>query len=54
MDYNDDDFILLQTIHGNLKPVICGHSYMYKSHCPEYTIYPCTEDKKGSRALIKL
>ena len=54
MDYHDDDFIMLQTIFGNLKPVICGYSYHYKSHRPEHTIYLCTEDKKGCRARIKL
>ena len=54
MDYHDDDFIMLQTIFGNLKPVICGYSYQYKSHRPEHTIYLCTEDKKGCRARIKL
>ena len=54
MDYHDDDFIMLQTIHGNLKPVICGYSYQYKSHRPEHTINLCTEYKKGCRAGIKL
>ena len=53
MGYHDDDFIMLQTIQGNLKPVICGYSYQYKSHRPEHTIYLCTEEK-GCRARIKL
>ena len=53
MDY-DDDFIMLQTIHGKLKPVVCGYSYMYKTERPLHTIFICTEDKNGCRARIKL
>ena len=31
------DFIMLQTVHGNLKPIILGYPYMQKTkHCVDY------------------
>ena len=48
------DFILLQTVHGNLKPVVMGYQYMQKSKRSEHTIYICTQEKSGCRARIKL
>ena len=53
MDFSDY-FILFQTIHGNLKPIVMGYPYMQKAKHPGHTIYICTEEKNGCRARIKL
>ena len=49
-----DDFIMLKTIHGKKKPVVCGYQYYEKNVLTLHTIYLCTEEKKGCRARIKI
>ena len=49
------DFILLETIHGGLLPIVCGFPYAAKTPSSAHTMYLCTESKKGGcRARIKL